>query len=988
MNDIFVGRVECTENLKVAWNHGQNRIFGIYGPKSVGKTRYVENFLRILRTSDKNDQVKVLALDFHCIKSFKVYVETVAGCLSIEDCEACSHTNCRCIRKIIKSLKDSEDVYIFHHDHQEEAKSKPDSDGNLTDSTNQTLWDQIYAEGVKPLLTECSNFYLIISSTDEFRFAELRRVFWMQKIPALTESESMELLNDVWPSCTEDAKLCRQLILLCDGIPPAIINAGLLMEDNVISVDVVIKLMVKQIIEVLSDEFLPHPERINTQLQNRWKHLSEEQSDNLVKTLVIIKYTSQSTIAANAKLFKCNNVAEYKFNHLLPLLRRNLLSYNKDSETVSPYPLIQHILEAVNYIKADEIREGLQEQIKAILEPQSQNGASSCKSLSLSPNFVDLPNDPCTCPQNSFPVANRANPCAFQGNIYQEPSHEKETLRTRGQRVSSFKAPVENENFEKPTNKSYGGNQVQEIRLDDSADRTCNPECRQNSLITKNLNRRSLEKDKSYECKDIFNTGFSLSPEHMPLEIKQSQLNNIEKNNHETCPTFPQENEEIYQSIDENTSLSSEHSGDLISRGPNVSQSGKSQTISSIDKSNLGPDITLSGEYETRTTEKPDDSSALPFPEKSTPNLQKHYTDQYPDVTLSGVGSISKEKSGIQLSSSYSSENTQDCLRSGADKGQGVTTCISGIAASCVHSSPNVRKDNTDQGPYVTISGVYQTINSENEILTKDLRERTVSKSEDKVANIQGQSIPRIPIVPKSPVQVSEEADGVNCTFVKGGFSCPHGHLHTTAVGNETGIPSRNVSSNYSGDSNIREGSTHTNNMGFIMHLASPSEETVPRSCLPSSLNNQKFNYQNSSSKIETSTFCQSTKEATGIPCKMGTENLSGLRHRPQNHSKTSLEDNTKQKGTQESQSTIVSAESNVNALNANGYTCTPQTLMASGNTTYREHENLSSEESVSNLGATGSTENENPACEDHDSGTSINSSFFSKAFELYKSLE
>ncbi|XP_061169262.1 uncharacterized protein LOC133178565 isoform X2 [Saccostrea echinata] len=991
MEDIFVGRVECTEELKAAWNRGQYKIFGIYGPKSVGKSRYVRNFLRILRTSDKSDKVKTTTFDFHRIRTYEAYIATVAGHLNIMEHEVCSHTNCNCIQNVIKFLKGSEDVYIFHHDHQEEAKSKPDSDGTLPDSPKQTLWDQIYAEVIKPLLTECSNFYLIISSTDEFRFAHLRRVFWMQRVPALTEKESMELLNDVCPSPTDDTNSRKHVVRLCEGIPPALINAGLLMKDNVISVDEVIQLMVKQIIEVLSDEFLPHPERINTQLQNRWKHLSEEQSDNLVKTLVIIKYTSQSTIAANAKLLKYKNLAEYKFHHLLPLLRRNLLSYNKEKETVSPCPLIQHILEAVNYIKADEIREELQEQIKAILEPRPQNGASSCLSdcetSSLCSNSVDLPNNPCACPQNYFAVGDRAKQCAFQNNIYQEPSIEN--LRSRGQLNGSFKTPVENDNFEKPPIKSFGGIQLQEMGLDDS---DSNSESRKNSLVT-NLNRRSLEKDKIYECKDILNTRFSLNPEHKCLDIMQSQLNHSKKNNHETCLTFPQENEENYQSADDNTSLSSEHSEELISRGPNVSQSGKSQKNSSIDNSNLGPAVTLSCEYETRMTEKPDDSSALPFSEKPTQNLQKQHTDQCPDVTLSGVGSIPLDRSGIQLSSSYSSENTQDCLRSGAEKGHEVT--ISGIAASCVekpvNNSPNVRKDNKDQGPYVTISGVYQTINSENKILIKDLRELTVSKSEEREANIQGQTVPRI--VPKSPVQVSEEADGVNCTIVKDGFPYPLGHLYTTAVINETGIPSKNVPSNFSGVSNLREGSTNINNMGFITNEASPSLETVPQPCVPSSLNNQKSNSQNPSSTIETSKFCQSTKEATGIPCKMETEKLSGLRHRPQNHSRT-LHENIKPKDSQGSQSTISFSESNVDVHNGNA----PQTLMTSGNTTHRVHENLSYGESMANRGAIGSTGNENPYCRvnrDHASYssivTSLGSSLFSnvtKVVDIYNSLE
>ena len=50
-------------------------------------------------------------------------------------------------------------------------------------------------------------------------------------------------------------------------------------------------------------------------------------------------------------------VAEYKLDCLLPLLRRHLLKYDTKEESVSPCPLIQHILEAVPYVKKGNRRE-------------------------------------------------------------------------------------------------------------------------------------------------------------------------------------------------------------------------------------------------------------------------------------------------------------------------------------------------------------------------------------------------------------------------------------------------------------------------------------------------------------------------------------------------------------------------------------------------------------------------------------------------------
>lgn len=219
MGDTFVGRCKLMNDLKENWK--QYRILGISGSMSVGKTRYVREFLRDLKKSDENDKYKIVAIDFRSVKTFEEYLKTIASylseCISIQDA-----------KPIVQYVKNSEYVNIFHHDHQELAKLKSSSGEELTETSQaqDSLWDKIYESVVKKLLDDTNNFFLIISSTDEFRFAEFRNLTWSQKLPELTEDESLELLDGVWSSAEKDRESCRHIVRLCNGVPSAIINTG------------------------------------------------------------------------------------------------------------------------------------------------------------------------------------------------------------------------------------------------------------------------------------------------------------------------------------------------------------------------------------------------------------------------------------------------------------------------------------------------------------------------------------------------------------------------------------------------------------------------------------------------------------------------------------------------------------------------------------------------------------------------------------------
>nr|XP_011415649.2 uncharacterized protein LOC105319709 [Crassostrea gigas]XP_011415650.2 uncharacterized protein LOC105319709 [Crassostrea gigas]XP_034331566.1 uncharacterized protein LOC105319709 [Crassostrea gigas] len=598
MGDKFVGRCKLMNDLKENWK--QNRILGISGSMSVGKTRYVKEFLRDLKKSDENDKYKIVSIDFRSVETFEEYFKTVASCqgISIQDAKA-----------IVQCVKNSEYVYIFHHDHQELAKLKSSSGEELTETSQaqDSLWDKIYESVVKNLLDDTNNFFLIISSTDEFRFVGFRSLTWSQKLPELTEDESLELLDGVWSSAEKDRESCRHIVRLCNGVPSAIINTGLLLDEGAFDVQEAICLLLKHIIQFLSDESLPNSETLRGQLLWRWNNLNSAQMDHLVKSLVIIKNTCPITVKALAGLHQeYDGVAEFKLLNLLPLLRRNLLSVNKDDNSVKPCPLIQHMLAAVDYIDTDALRKEIKAQISALLKPWriAEDGDNCCKSL---PKELTTVNEPSEDNARSVDVQ---RPPGITTHRRQSSWNDDNNELTKNLRKTPMESnQLEATHPEQSLNLSTDENNFQDLK---------NPsgfqESRQNSFtsIENNLDRDFSEKGYVYEDKDMHCSGdFPFFKQDSPTDRKQSNLQ------HSTDHT------------QDNGANSDKPDMSEYKAGPEILLSGKLSSSNGIFLQSPG--------YHTNNSEPNAESSS-----QSRPSLTQG--DQL--VTVSGLKSIETNVSG------------------------------------------------------------------------------------------------------------------------------------------------------------------------------------------------------------------------------------------------------------------------------------------------------------------------------------------------------
>lgn len=767
MGDKFVGRCDLMNKLKDEWKQNSNsnkkRIFVISGSMGVGKTRYVKEFLRDLKRSDENDKCKIVAIDFKSVKTFEEYLKTIASCLSIpiQDAEA-----------IVQYVKNSEYVYIFHHDHQQYPKSKSSSGKELT---QDSLWDKIYESVVKKLLEDTDNFCLIISSTDEFRFAGLRTLRWSQKLPKLTEDESLELLDGVWPSAEKDRESCRHIVRLCNGVPSAIINTGLLLDEGAFDVKEAIFLLLQHIIQFLSDESLPNSEKIRRQLLCRWNNLNNVQMDNLMKSLIIINNTCRITVDALAKLHKdCHGVAEYKLLHLLPLLRRNLLSVNKDDNSVIACPLIQHMLEAVDYIDTDALRKEIQAQISALLNPKAKDGDNYCKSLPEESKDVNEPSEdssssvdvqrPPGIDDQEYALAE----CCRQSSWDDDDNNEtaKNSQKTQMESNQLVDTP------ELSLNISNDENQFQDLKNPSGFQKS-----RQNSLIGENLDRDISDKGYVYEDKDMHCSGdFPTLKQDSATDRKQSNL---------------------------------QHNTDR------TQDSGANSDKPDMSEYKYGPEISLSGElsssngillqspgYHTNNSEPNTETSSL---NQSLPLL----TQGGQLVTVSGLKSIETNGSGVNqhigdgadANSENSKHMSQSFQKSPKDKlGEASTR-------TCVEPETNI------PGPSLQLN---VTLSGESNIAAQNLHLAQASQGGLNVQSTDVHVYTQNQSSTGSPTTHNVEAEGQNrsnsCSDVRflmddRSFSCDENHSPRGAGGfrnqNATGSPTQHISSDVSGSTSV-----------------------------------------------------------------------------------------------------------------------------------------------------------------------------------------
>jgi hypothetical protein len=201
----FTGRVDKLKEAQDAWNKGK-QIFGIYGFKSVGKTRFAKELILRQGVAEGN----LYPLDFGGITSLSDLIIHVVNAIGTQEPlheRSWIHGICRCLTKriadkdVVLFIDNAEDV-----DEIEELKS-----------AFMLLCEEVIK--VSRLVN------VVFTSSLKFRFAGVRKVYKAIELHQLSQEESRKLLRDV-ANGLDLAGQENKIIELCAGLPLALMIAG------------------------------------------------------------------------------------------------------------------------------------------------------------------------------------------------------------------------------------------------------------------------------------------------------------------------------------------------------------------------------------------------------------------------------------------------------------------------------------------------------------------------------------------------------------------------------------------------------------------------------------------------------------------------------------------------------------------------------------------------------------------------------------------
>jgi hypothetical protein len=242
----FVGRENDLEKL-----HKESevcRIIGIFGIRSVGKSRLVKEYLKRF----KPDGVKVIHIDIKLMPDVvSLYLNICAALELVFDQKSAGSD--QWIYDIVLFLNSAPGhEFLFFFDNTEDYQ----------DTENLNICSS-FLKLCTTMVEKCKNVRIFITSTTQVQFSKLERVYYSHELPSLNEIEARQLLKNV-TSEIDLGDYESALITLSEGLPLLILMIGSeLTEDaGMITPNNMVNLLLTGRLKALSREFYPEEDRV------------------------------------------------------------------------------------------------------------------------------------------------------------------------------------------------------------------------------------------------------------------------------------------------------------------------------------------------------------------------------------------------------------------------------------------------------------------------------------------------------------------------------------------------------------------------------------------------------------------------------------------------------------------------------------------------------------------------------------------------------
>lgn len=213
----FIGRKQFLKTLADNWIF--YRIFGVYGTRSVGKSRTIKEFLRDLQRQKGSPNLKIIDVDLKMIKTVgQLKLVLLSSCgLFPDDLSTDSHGDfLGHISTYFQNNQSKQCILLFDN-------AEDFVEGNFC---------SVFLSTCEYLIKSCPNLNIVITSTSQVNFSQIRRAYFSIEMPGMSPEDGLMLLYRISSTInptgdsvkdSETKEHLLKIVELCAGLPLALL---------------------------------------------------------------------------------------------------------------------------------------------------------------------------------------------------------------------------------------------------------------------------------------------------------------------------------------------------------------------------------------------------------------------------------------------------------------------------------------------------------------------------------------------------------------------------------------------------------------------------------------------------------------------------------------------------------------------------------------------------------------------------------------------
>ena len=248
----FIGRGDYLKKLDDAWR--SRAVFGVFGIKSVGKSRLVKEFFR------RKTKGSLLGKDQDVIT---VEMKEFEATLNVLYMLLCSALGQELDENTLKTGIWKETII-----HVIREKTKLNNVTIVFDNAENFLEEDkvVHDEFLSlcvMLVKCCRGLRIIVTSTIKFVLSQIRNAYCQMELLPMTNSEGIQLLKQEAVGVDLDG-FEEEIVNLCEGLPHMILMAASVLkeDDGLIQPNELVDLLLENGLKILSREFYPAEDRV------------------------------------------------------------------------------------------------------------------------------------------------------------------------------------------------------------------------------------------------------------------------------------------------------------------------------------------------------------------------------------------------------------------------------------------------------------------------------------------------------------------------------------------------------------------------------------------------------------------------------------------------------------------------------------------------------------------------------------------------------